>query len=42
MPQKQTLSLGEKVEIIEEYLNGNMGLREAARKVGVVPNTISQ
>ena len=42
MPQKQKLSLEEKVEIIEEYLRGNIGLREAARRVGVVPDTISQ
>ena len=42
MPQKQKLSLEKKVEIIEEYLRGNIGLREAARRVGVVPDTISQ
>lgn len=42
MPQKQKLSLEEKVEIIEDYLKGTISMSEAARRGGVVRDTINQ
>lgn len=39
MPQKQKLSLEEKVEIIQEYLKGTISKSEAARRGGVVRDT---
>lgn len=42
MPQKQKLSLEEKVEIIQEYLKGTISKSEAARRGGVVRDTIDQ
>ena len=42
MPQKQKLSIEDKVKIIQEYLRGNIGIREAARRGGVAHGTIEQ
>lgn len=42
MAQKQKRSMKEKVEIAEDYLKGNIGLSEAARRGGVVQDTIDQ
>ena len=42
MPQKQKLSIEEKVEIIQEYLKGRISKSEAARRGGVVRDTIEQ
>lgn len=40
MLQKQKLSIEEKVKIVRECLQGNIGIREAARSVGVTTSTI--
>lgn len=42
MPQKQKLSLEEKVEIIRAYLEGTISKSEAARRGGVTRDTIEQ
>lgn len=42
MPQKQKLSLEEKVRIIRDYLKGTISISEAARRGGVVRDTIAQ
>ena len=42
MPQKQKLSLEEKVEIIRDYLEGTISKSEAARRGGVARDTIQQ
>ena len=42
MLQKQKLSIEEKVKIVRECLQGNIGIREAARSVGVTTSTIRQ
>lgn len=42
MPQKQKLSIEEKVKLIQDYLKGKLGLREAARKGGVSRDSITQ
>ena len=42
MPQKQRLSLEEKVEIIQSYLEGAISKSEAARRGGVARDTIEQ
>ena len=39
MPQKQKLSIEEKVEIIQEYLKGTISKSEAAHRGGVVRDT---
>ncbi len=40
MPQKQKLSLEEKLEIIRDYLEGTISKSEAARRGGVARDTI--
>ena len=40
MPQKQKLSIEEKVKIVRECLQGNTGIREAARSVGVTRKSL--
>ena len=42
MPQKQKLSLEEKVKIIQDYLEGTISKSEAARRGGVARDTIEQ
>lgn len=42
MPQKQKLSIEEKVKLIQDYLKGKVGLREAARRGGVSRDSITQ
>ncbi len=42
MPQKQKLSVEEKVEIIQDYQKGTISKSEAARRSGVVRDTIDQ
>ena len=42
MPQKQKLSAEEKAKVIEDYINNRISLSEAARRGGVVRDTISQ
>lgn len=42
MPQKRKLSLEEKVGIIRDYLKGTISMSEAARRGGVVRDTIDQ
>ena len=42
MPQKQKVSAEEKVKVIEDYINNRISLSEAARRGGVVRDTISQ
>ncbi len=42
MPQKQKLSVEEKVEIIQDYQKGTISKSEAARRGGVVRDTIDQ
>ena len=42
MLQKQKLSIEEKVKIVRECLQGNIGIREAARSVGITTSTIRQ
>ena len=42
MPQKQKLSLEEKVEIIRDYLKGTISMSEAARRGSVARDTINQ
>ena len=42
MPQKQKLSLEEKVEIIRDYLEGTISKSEAARRGGVARDIIQQ
>lgn len=42
MPQKQKLSIEEKVKLIQDYLKGKVGLREVARRGGVSRNSITQ
>ena len=39
MPNKQKLEAEEKVKIVLEYLNGELGQREGARKAGVTHTT---
>lgn len=41
-PQKQKLGLEEKVEIIQDYLEGTISKSEAARRGGVTRDTIEQ
>lgn len=38
MPQKQKLGMKEKVRIVEQCLKGEMGISEASRKAGILPN----
>ena len=40
MPQKQKVSIETKVTIIQDYINGCIGMREAARRAGVSHNII--
>ena len=40
MPQKQKLCLEEKVKLIQDYLKGKIGLREAARRGDVSRDSI--
>lgn len=42
MPQKQKLSIDEKVKIIQDYLKGNISKSEAARRGAVSQDTIDQ
>lgn len=42
MPQKQKLSLEEKIEIIRDYLKGTISMSEAARRGSVARDTINQ
>ncbi len=42
MPQKQKLSIGEKVKIIQDYLKGNISKSEAAHRGVVSQDTIDQ
>ena len=42
MPQKQKVSAEEKVKVIEDYINNRISLSEAARRGGVVRDTITQ
>lgn len=42
MPRKQKLSIGVKVKIIQDYINGNIGMCEAARRAGVHHKTMEQ
>lgn len=42
MPQKQKVSIETKVKIIQDYINGCIGMREAARRGGVNKTTIGQ
>ena len=42
MPQKQKVSIETKVTIIQDYINGCIGMREAARRAGVSHNTMGQ
>lgn len=42
MPQKQKVSIDEKIQVIRDYLQGRIGIKEAARKGGVVSETIHQ
>ncbi len=42
MPEKQKLSVEEKVEIIQDYQKGTISKSEAARRSGVVRDTIDQ
>lgn len=42
MPQKPKLCLEEKVKLLQDYLNGKIGLREAARRGGVSRDSITQ
>ncbi len=42
MPEKQKLSVEEKVEIIQDYQKGTISKSEAARRGGVVRDTIDQ
>ena len=39
MPQKQKLGLEEKIEIIQDYLEGTISKSEAARRGGVTRDT---
>ena len=42
MPQKQKLSLEEKVRIVKKYLVGESGIRNVAVEAGVDPATIQR
>ena len=42
MTQKQKVSIETKVTIIQDYINGCIGMREAARRAGVSHNTMGQ
>ena len=42
MPQKQKLSLEEKVRIVKKYLVGESGIRNVAAEAGVDPATIQR
>ena len=42
MPQKQKLSIEEKIEITRDYLKGKTSKSEAARRGGVARDTIDQ
>ena len=42
MPQKQKLSLEEKVRIVKKYLVGESGIRSVAAEAGVDPATIQR
>ncbi len=42
MPNKQKISLEEKLRIIWEYLDGNVGLRECSRMAGVSSYTLEE
>ena len=42
MPQKQKIRVEEKVRIVQKYLRREVGLREAAREVGVNHETIKK
>ena len=42
MPQKQKLPLEEKIKLIQDYINGKIGLFEAARRGAVSRDSITQ
>lgn len=42
MPQKQKLSIEKRIEVIRDYLKGRVGMSEAARRRGVLKETMRQ
>ena len=42
MGQKQKLGVAEKLELIQDYLSGKIGLREAARRAGAANESVRQ
>ena len=40
MPQKQKLSIEEKVELVQRCINGEISIRGAAQQAGVAPKSV--